>query len=47
MSRLKVRSLLNFVPFVGFLILVVFLVLGGTNGENRFGPDPKAEPVPA
>ncbi|MDE2848839.1 MAG: DUF805 domain-containing protein [Gemmatimonadota bacterium] len=35
--------LIAFIPFVGVLILLVFLILHGTRGDNRFGPDPKAE----
>ncbi|MGC6401687.1 DUF805 domain-containing protein [Sphingomonas sp. FW199] len=33
--------LLNFIPYVGGLIVLVFMVLEGTRGPNRFGPDPK------
>jgi len=33
--------LLNFVPYVGGIIVLVFMCLEGTRGENRFGPDPK------
>lgn len=33
--------LLNFIPYVGGLIVLVFMCLDGTRGENRFGPDPK------
>lgn len=33
--------LLNFIPYVGGLVVFVFMVLPGTVGENRFGPDPK------
>ena len=33
--------LVIFFPFVGPIILVVFLALNGTPGPNRFGPDPK------
>jgi len=33
--------LLGFIPYVGSLILLVFMCLDGTRGENRFGPDPK------
>lgn len=35
---------LSNVPFVGFLVLITWLVvlcLPGTRGPNRFGPDPK------
>lgn len=34
--------LIAFVPFVGGLILLVFEVMEGTRGDNRFGADPKA-----
>lgn len=33
--------LLGFIPFVGGIIVLVFMCLEGTKGENRFGPDPK------
>ncbi|WP_346344669.1 DUF805 domain-containing protein [Sphingomonas sp. dw_22] len=33
--------LLNFIPYVGGLIVIVFMLLEGTRGPNRFGPDPK------
>jgi len=33
--------LLAFVPLIGGLVLLVFLVLDGTPGSNRFGPSPK------
>lgn len=33
--------LLAFVPLVGAIVLLVFFVMDGTNGPNRFGPDPK------
>lgn len=32
--------LLAFIPILGGLVLLVFLVMGGTRGPNRFGPDP-------
>ena len=35
--------LIAFIPIVGVLVLLVFLILQGTEGENRYGPDPKAE----
>lgn len=34
--------LIALVPFVGGLVLLVFFVVEGTRGANRFGPDPKA-----
>ena len=33
--------LLGFIPYVGGLILLVFMCIDGTPGPNRFGPDPK------
>lgn len=37
--------LLNFIPYVGGLIVLVFMCLDGTRGANRFGPDPKQTAV--
>lgn len=33
--------LLGFIPYIGSLVLLVFMCLEGTRGPNRFGPDPK------
>lgn len=33
--------LLGLIPLIGAIILLVFYVLPGTNGPNRFGEDPK------
>jgi uncharacterized membrane protein YhaH (DUF805 family) len=33
--------LLGFIPYLGGLIIFVFMLLEGTIGDNRFGPDPK------
>ena len=33
--------LISFVPFVGAIVLLVFLCLDSQPGENRFGPNPK------
>jgi uncharacterized membrane protein YhaH (DUF805 family) len=33
--------LLGFVPYVGGLIMLVFMCIEGTPGPNRFGADPK------
>ena len=35
--------LLGFIPFVGGLIVLVFMCLEGTKGPNQYGPDPKGE----
>ncbi len=32
--------LLYLVPLIGTIVLIVFFVQRGTDGENRFGPDP-------
>ncbi len=34
--------LIWFVPLVGWLIMIVWYVQKGTDGPNRFGPDPLA-----
>lgn len=40
--------LIALVPFVGGIVLLVFMCLDGTPGENRFGANPKgSEPTPA
>ncbi len=33
--------LLGLIPYLGGLILLIFMCLEGTRGHNRFGPDPK------
>ena len=33
--------LLSLIPFIGALIVLVFMFIEGTKGPNRFGPDPK------
>lgn len=33
--------LIGFIPYIGGLIVLVFMCLAGTRGPNRFGPDPK------
>ncbi len=35
--------LLGFIPFVGGIILLVFMVTAGDVGENKYGPDPKED----
>ena len=34
-------ALLSLIPYIGGLIVFVFMCLPGTRGPNRFGPDPK------
>ena len=33
--------LLGFIPYIGGLIMLVFMCIDGTPGQNRFGDDPK------
>jgi uncharacterized membrane protein YhaH (DUF805 family) len=34
--------LIGIVPLIGDIVLLIFFVLDGTPGDNRFGPNPKA-----
>lgn len=33
--------LLNAIPYVGWAIVLLFMLAGGTRGDNQFGPDPR------
>ncbi|WP_165323543.1 DUF805 domain-containing protein [Rhizorhabdus phycosphaerae] len=33
-------ALLNLIPYVGGIVVLIFMCLPGTPGDNRFGPDP-------
>jgi uncharacterized membrane protein YhaH (DUF805 family) len=33
--------LLGLIPYVGGIVLLIFMCLEGTRGPNRFGPDPR------
>lgn len=33
--------LLGFIPYLGWLIVFIFMCIDGTPGPNRFGPDPQ------
>lgn len=33
--------LIAFIPLIGAIVLLVFFVMDGTPGENKFGPSPK------
>ena len=35
--------LIGLIPIIGGIIVLVFMLLEGTRGPNRFGPDPKDE----
>jgi uncharacterized membrane protein YhaH (DUF805 family) len=39
--------LIGFVPFVGFIVLLVFMCLVGSSGSNPYGSDPLQEAEPA
>ena len=39
--------LIGLVPFVGWIVLIVFYAQAGTVGANQFGPDPKGPEVVA
>lgn len=35
--------LIGFIPYLGGLVMLVFMCLPGTRGPNSYGPDPKQE----
>ncbi|MEM8594489.1 MAG: DUF805 domain-containing protein [Pseudomonadota bacterium] len=35
--------LISFIPVIGHIVLMVLLAIEGTQGDNRFGPNPKSE----
>lgn len=37
--------LIALIPFIGTIVLLVFLLLDSSPGDNRFGPNPKATAV--
>lgn len=41
--------LISLIPLVGPLVLLIFMVFDGTNGQNQYGPNPKENgtPLPA
>jgi uncharacterized membrane protein YhaH (DUF805 family) len=47
MTGLGLSGLFLLVGFVAAIVLLVFLVLPGTRGENAYGPDPLAGPATA
>jgi uncharacterized membrane protein YhaH (DUF805 family) len=34
--------LIAFIPLIGAIVLLVFMLLDGTPGDNKYGPSPKA-----
>ncbi|MBV9314357.1 MAG: DUF805 domain-containing protein [Pseudonocardia sp.] len=39
--------LIGLIPFIGSLVLLIFFILDGTRGPNRFGEDPKTRQIMA
>jgi len=39
--------LIGLVPLLGAIVLLIFFVIEGTKGQNKFGPDPKEAPADA
>jgi uncharacterized membrane protein YhaH (DUF805 family) len=37
--------LLAFVPYAGLIVVLLIGLAPGTRGDNRFGPDPRAQPA--
>ncbi|MGB5103303.1 MAG: DUF805 domain-containing protein [Steroidobacteraceae bacterium] len=35
--------LIGFIPVIGFIVVLVFTLLDGTAGHNKYGPNPKGE----
>ena len=35
--------LIGFVPVIGAIVLLIFMVMDSTAGENQYGPNPKGE----
>ena len=33
--------LISLVPYLGSIILLIFMLIEGTTGDNKYGPDPK------
>jgi uncharacterized membrane protein YhaH (DUF805 family) len=36
---------IGFVPVIGFIVLLIFMVLDSAPGDNQYGPNPKAGAV--
>jgi len=39
-------ALLLLIPFIGWLILLIWFVTDSTPGDNKYGPNPKAKTTP-
>ncbi|HLL30558.1 MAG TPA: DUF805 domain-containing protein, partial [Allosphingosinicella sp.] len=42
-ESVELAAIFNLLSMIGFIVLLVFAVLPGTRGPNRYGPDPKGE----
>ncbi|AJC45523.1 DUF805 domain-containing protein [Xanthomonas sacchari] len=40
-SRFGFHVVLGLIPYVGVVVVLVFMCLEGVEGRNRYGPDPK------
>lgn len=36
-------ALFNIIPYAGVIIVLIFMAIEGTRGDNRYGPDPKQQ----
>lgn len=36
--------LIGLIPVIGWLVLLIFMVLDSTEGDNQYGPNPKLQP---
>jgi uncharacterized membrane protein YhaH (DUF805 family) len=36
--------LVNFIPLIGFIVILIFALLDSTPGDNKYGPNPKDVP---
>ncbi len=39
-DRTALWLLIAFIPLIGWIVLLIFFIIPGTSGTNRFGPDP-------
>ena len=40
MDNMGTLQLLGWLPLIGYIVLIIQLVQGGSNADNRFGPPP-------
>ena len=39
-------ALIQFIPFIGWILMIIFACQRGTDGENRFGMGPAQTTIP-